>query len=82
MFFQTDGALVADDDVVDQLDVEDAASRHELFGGLDILLRRYARPAGRRKNRWRHVLWLRYVGLCDHVQLALLISSIMGTSWD
>ena len=37
VFFQTDEALVADDDVVDQLDVQDAPCRQELLRGLDIL---------------------------------------------
>ena len=37
MFFQAHEALVADDEVVDQFDVEDAASLHELLCGLDIL---------------------------------------------
>jgi hypothetical protein len=37
VFFQADEALVADDDVVDQLDVEDATRRHELLRRLDIL---------------------------------------------
>ena len=37
MFFQADEALVADDDVVDQLDVEDAAGLHELQGRLNVL---------------------------------------------
>jgi adenine-specific DNA glycosylase len=36
-FFQANEALVADDDVVDEFDVEDAASLHELFRRLDIL---------------------------------------------
>ena len=40
MFFQADEALVPDDDVVDQLDVEDAAGLHKLPGRLDVLLRR------------------------------------------
>ena len=37
MFFEADEALVADDDVVDQLDVQNAARRHELLRRLDIL---------------------------------------------
>jgi hypothetical protein len=37
MFFQAHEALVADDDVVDQLDVEDATSLHELYRRLDVL---------------------------------------------
>ena len=37
MPLQADEALVADDDVVDQLDVEDAAGLHELLSGFDIL---------------------------------------------
>ncbi len=37
MPFQTDEALVADDDVVDQLDVEDAARLHQLQGRFDVL---------------------------------------------
>jgi hypothetical protein len=37
VFFQADEALVADDDVVDQLDVQDAPGRQELFRRLDIL---------------------------------------------
>ena len=39
VFFEADEALVADDDVVDQLDVEDAPRRHELLRRLDILRR-------------------------------------------
>jgi hypothetical protein len=38
VFFQAHEALVADDDVVDQLDVEDASSLHELPRRLDVLL--------------------------------------------
>jgi hypothetical protein len=37
MFFQAHEALVTDDDVVNQFDVEDAASLHELSRRLDIL---------------------------------------------
>jgi hypothetical protein len=37
MFFEADEALVADDDVVDQLDVQNAARRQELLRRLDIL---------------------------------------------
>ena len=37
VFLQADEALVADDDVVDQLDVEDAARRHQMFRRLDVL---------------------------------------------
>ena len=38
VFFQAHEALVADDDVVDQLDVQDAAGLHQLLCRLDILL--------------------------------------------
>lgn len=37
VFFQAHEALVADDDVVDQLYVEDASSLHELFRRFDVL---------------------------------------------
>ena len=40
MLLEADEALVADDEVIDQLDVKHATSRHELFRGLDVLLRR------------------------------------------
>ena len=40
MFFEADEALVADDEVVDQLDVQDAAGLHQLLRRLDILRRR------------------------------------------
>src|SRR6266566_1221006 len=39
VFFEADEALVADDDVVDQLDVQNAPGRHELLRRLDILWR-------------------------------------------
>jgi hypothetical protein len=37
MLFQAHEALVADDDVVDEFDVEDAPGLHQLQGRLDIL---------------------------------------------
>jgi len=37
VFFEADEALVADDDVVDQLDVQDTPRRQELLRRLDIL---------------------------------------------
>ena len=37
MLFEADEALMADNDVVDQLDVEDATSLHQLQGRLNIL---------------------------------------------
>src|SRR6266571_1045565 len=46
VFFEADEALVADDDVVDQLDVQHAARRHELPGRLDILRRGRGVAAG------------------------------------
>src|SRR5436309_11718500 len=45
-FFEADEALVADDEVVDQLDVENASGLHELPGGLDVLRRRRWVAAG------------------------------------
>src|SRR5258708_21596612 len=41
VFFEADEALVADDDVVDQLDVQHAPRRHQLLCGLDVF------PGGR-----------------------------------
>src|SRR5258708_33190685 len=37
MLFQADEALMTNDDVIDQLDIEDAAGLHELSGRLDIV---------------------------------------------
>ncbi len=37
MFFQAHKTLVADDEVVDQFDIEKAARGHELLGRLDVL---------------------------------------------
>src|SRR5260370_14924917 len=39
MFFQAPEALVADDDVIDQLDVQDAAGLHKLLCRHDIIIR-------------------------------------------
>jgi len=46
MLFQTHEALVADDDVVDEFDVEDATGLHKLLCRLDIVLRRGRITAG------------------------------------
>ena len=37
VLFEADEALVADDDVVDQLDVQDAPRRQELLRRLDVI---------------------------------------------
>ena len=39
VFFEAHEALVADDDVVDQLDVQDAPGRQELLRRLDVIRR-------------------------------------------
>src|ERR1700674_4774217 len=36
VLFEAHEALVADDDVIDQLDVQEATGLHELFGRLDV----------------------------------------------
>ena len=46
VFFQADKALVTNDDVVDQFDIEDATGRHELFRRVNILRRRRRIAAG------------------------------------
>ena len=46
MLFEADEALVADDDVIDQLDLQEAASGHELPGCLDVVGRGGRIPAG------------------------------------
>src|SRR5207248_8795109 len=46
VFLQADEALLADDDVVDQLDVEHAPRLHELLRHLDVLRRRRGVAAG------------------------------------
>jgi hypothetical protein len=46
VFLEADEALVADDDVVDQLDVQNTPRRHELLHRLVILRRRCRVAAG------------------------------------